>query len=80
MLRPDGGGRTVDYTAITQPWLRELIKGWNQQRLVSHSIGLLRLDAQVGIELSNVLRLRADGGDDPRARSARRRRRGRRPR
>ncbi len=67
MLRPDAGGQTVDYTAITQPWLRELVKGWNQQRLVSHSISLLRLDAQVGIELSNVLRLRSDGGDDPRA-------------
>jgi integrase len=67
MLRPDGGGQTVDYTAITQPWLRELVKGWNRQRLVSHSIGLLRLDAQVGIELSNVLRLRPDGGHDPRA-------------
>ncbi len=26
MLRPDGGGQTVDYTAITQPWLRELVK------------------------------------------------------
>ena len=49
MLRPDAGGQTVDYTAITQPWLRELVKSWNQQRLVSHSISLLRLDAQVGI-------------------------------
>lgn len=67
MLRPDAGGQTVDYSAITQPWLRELVKGWNQQRLVSHSISLLRLDAQVGIELSNVLRLRPDGGGDPRA-------------
>jgi hypothetical protein len=40
MLRPDGGGQTVDYTAISQSWLRELVKGWNRQRLVSHSIGL----------------------------------------
>ena len=29
MLRPDAGGQTVDYTSITQPWLRELVKGWN---------------------------------------------------
>jgi integrase len=66
MLRPDAGGQTVDYTAITQLWLRELVKQWNQQRLVSHSVGLLRLDAYIAIELSEVLRLRADGGDDPR--------------
>ena len=65
MLRPDAGGQTVDYTAITQPWLRGLVKQWNQQRLVSHSVGLLRLDAYVGIALSNVLRLRPDGGEDP---------------
>lgn len=65
VLRPDAGRQTVDYTAINQRWLRELVKGWNRQRLVSHSIGLLRLDAQVGIELSKVLSLRADGGEDP---------------
>jgi hypothetical protein len=39
MLHPDAGGQTVDYTAITQPWLRELVKQWNQQRLVSQTIG-----------------------------------------
>jgi len=65
MLRPDVGGRTIDYTAVTQPWLRELVKQWNRQRLVSHSVGLLRLDAQVAIELSKLLGLRADGGEDP---------------
>jgi integrase len=65
MLRADAGGQTVDYRAITQRWLRELVKQWNRQRLVSHSVGLLRLDAQVTIELSKVLRLRADGGEDP---------------
>ncbi len=65
MLRPDAGGQTVDYTAVTQPWLRELVKQWNRQRLVSHSVGLLRLDAQVAIELSKVLGLRVDGGEDP---------------
>jgi integrase len=64
MLRPDAGGQTVDYTAITQSWLRELVKQWNQQRLVSHSVGLLRLDAYVAIELSSVLGLRADAGED----------------
>ena len=62
MLRPDAGGQTVDYTAVTQPWLRELVKQWNRQRLVSHSVGLLRLDAQVAIELSKVLGLRAGRG------------------
>ena len=63
----DAGHRTVDYTAITQRWLRELVKQWNRQRLISHSVGLLRLDAQVAMELSNVLRLRADRGEDPSA-------------
>jgi hypothetical protein len=43
MLRPDGGGQTLDYSAISQEWLRELVKAWNRQRLVSHSVGLLRL-------------------------------------
>jgi hypothetical protein len=66
-LRPDGDGQTLDSTAITQLWLRELVKRWNRQRLVSHTIGILRLDAHVAVELSNVLRLRADGGEDPRA-------------
>lgn len=65
MLRADAGGQTVDYTAIAQLWLRELVKQWNQQRLVSHSVGLLRLDAYVVLELSNVLRMRVDGGEDP---------------
>ena len=65
MLRPDAGGQTIDYTPITQPWLRGLVKQWNQQRLVSHSVGLLRLDAYVGIALSSVLRLRPDGGENP---------------
>jgi len=65
MLRADAGAQAVDYTAITQRWLRELVKQWNRQRLVSHSVGLLRLDAQVAIELSKVLGLRADGGEDP---------------
>jgi hypothetical protein len=65
MLRPDAGGQTVGYTAVTQPWLRWLVKQWNQQRLVSRSVGLLRLDAYVAIELSNVLRLRPGRGEDP---------------
>jgi integrase len=67
MLRPDGGGQTVDYSAISQGWLRDLVKTWNRQRLVSHSVGLLRLDVSVAAELSGVLGLRADGGADPRS-------------
>lgn len=65
MLRPDAGRQTVDYTAVTQPWLRWLVKQWNQQRLISRSVGLLRLDVYVAIQLSNVLRLRPDRGEDP---------------
>ena len=55
MLRPDAGGQTIDYTAITQPWLRGLVKQWNQQRLVSHSVGLLRLERALRIALSACL-------------------------
>ena len=39
--------------------------GGTSQRLVSHSVELLRLDAQFAIELSKYFALRADGGDVP---------------
>ena len=65
VLRPDGVGRRSTTRAITQPWLRELVKQWNRQRLVSRSVGTLRLDVHVALELSNVLRLRGGRGEDP---------------
>ena len=65
VLRPDGAGKTIDYTPITQPWLRELVKQWNSQRLVSRSVGSLRLGVHVAVELSAVLGMRGDRGDDP---------------
>ncbi|MGO9750026.1 MAG: tyrosine-type recombinase/integrase [Solirubrobacteraceae bacterium] len=67
MLRPDGAGKTIDYTPISQPWLRELLKQWNRQRLVSHNVGNLWLSVRVAVELSGVLALRDDRGDDPSA-------------
>ena len=66
-LRPDGGGRTVDYRAISQGWLRELVKQWNRQRLVSRSVDTLCLDVQAAVELSKVLCVRSDRGEDPTA-------------
>jgi integrase len=67
VLRPDGGRQTIDYRVITQPWLRELVKQWNRQRLVSHSTNNLRLGVSVAVELSGVLRSRDDRGEDPSA-------------
>ena len=67
ILRPGSGGQQIDYTPITQPWLRELVKQWNRQRLISHSVGSLRASVHFAAELSRVLALRVDRGDDPSA-------------
>jgi hypothetical protein len=67
ILRPDGAGKTLDYTVITQPWLRALVKQWNRERLVSRSVSILRLSVRVAAELSKVLDLRGDRGEDPSA-------------
>jgi len=67
ILRPDGGRQRIDYSAISQPWLREAAKQWNLQRLVSRSVGTLRGTVHAAAALSAVLRLREDGGDEPRA-------------
>jgi integrase len=67
ILRPDGGRQRIDYSAITQPWLREAAKQWNLQRLVSRTVGRLRETVRAAAALSAVLRLREDRGDEPRA-------------
>jgi hypothetical protein len=67
ILRLDGGRQRVDYSAISQPWLREAAKQWNLQRLVSRSVDTLRETVHVAVALSPVLRLRGDRGDEPRA-------------
>jgi len=67
VLRPDSGRQKIDYTPITQPWLRELVKQWNRQRLISHSVGTLRASAHFAAQLSGVLALRSDRGEDPSA-------------
>jgi len=65
ILRPDGGRQRIDYSAITQPWLREAAKQWNLQRLVSRNVDRLRETVHVAAALSAVLRLRNDRGDEP---------------
>ena len=65
ILRPDGGRQRIDYSAITQPWLREAAKQWNLQRLVSRNVDTLRETVHVAAALSAVLRLRGDRGDEP---------------
>jgi hypothetical protein len=67
ILRPDGRRQRIDYSSITQPWLRQLVKQWNRQRLISHSVGTLRASVHFAAELSGVLALRADRGEDPSA-------------
>ena len=65
ILRPDGGRQRIDYSAITQPWLREAAKQWNLQRLVSRNVDRLCETVHVAAALSAVLRLRGDRGDEP---------------
>ena len=48
ILRPDGGRQRIDYSAITQPWLREAAKQWNLQRLVSRSVEHVARDGARG--------------------------------
>ena len=67
LLRPDGGRKVIDYRVVTQPWLRELVKQWNRERLVSHSFHTLRASVQFAAALSAVLALRVDRGEDPSA-------------
>jgi integrase len=67
MLLPAGARRLIDYRAISQPWLRELVKQWNRQRLVSHGVDMLRRAVRFAAALSAVLALRPDRGEDPSA-------------
>ena len=67
LLRPDGGRKVIAYRVVTQPWLRELVKQWNRERLVSHSFHTLRASVQFAAALSAVLALRVDRGEDPNA-------------
>jgi integrase len=65
VLRPDGGRQVINYTTITQWWLRELVKEYNRQRLVSHAVGFFRRGVYIAAELSRVLSLREDRGENP---------------
>jgi integrase len=67
LLLPDGARKVIDYRAITQPWLRELVKRWNRERLVSRSVDSLRVAVRFAAALSAVLALRPDRGEDPTA-------------
>ena len=67
ILRPGSGRQKIDYMPITQPWLRELVKQWNRQRLISHSVGTLGASVHFAAELTGVRALRVDRGDDPSA-------------
>ena len=56
---------TVDYTPITQPWLRELAKQWSRERApLVHASSTCRAVVSIA-ELSRSLRRREDRGDHP---------------
>jgi integrase len=55
----------VDFTAISQPWLRELAKQWSRERApLVHASSTRRAVVSIG-ELSRSLRRREDHGDHP---------------
>ena len=55
----------VDFTQITQPWLRELAKQWSRERApLVHASVIPRTTGSIA-ELSRSLRRREDGGDHP---------------
>jgi integrase len=56
---------SVDFTPISQPWLRELAKQWSREKApFVHAGGTKRAAASIG-ELSRSLRRRDDLGDRP---------------
>jgi len=55
----------VDFTAITQPWLRELAKQWSRERApLVHAASTQRAAVSI-VELSRSLRRRDDKGEHP---------------
>jgi integrase len=58
---------SVDFTKITQPWLRELAKQWSRERApLVHASSTQRAVVSIA-ELSRSLRRREDHGDNPAA-------------
>jgi integrase len=55
----------VDFTAISQPWLRELAKQWSRERAPLVHAGSTRRAVVSIAELSRSLRRREDHGDHP---------------
>ncbi|HUZ26487.1 MAG TPA: tyrosine-type recombinase/integrase [Streptosporangiaceae bacterium] len=67
-----GRRRVIDFTGISQPWLREAVKMWAAGELPTrrgdHATAILQNHVRRVEELSDSLRLhRDDHGDDPRA-------------
>jgi hypothetical protein len=57
----------IDFTQITQPWLRELAKQWAREHApLAHAASTRRVVASIG-ELSRSLDRRDDHGLDPTA-------------
>jgi len=69
-LRVFGHGGSVDFTVITQPWLRESAKRWAAQDLPRHrgqGSAQVRETVNAAGRLSGTLSLRPDHGDRPAA-------------
>jgi integrase len=67
-----GRRRVIDFTGISQPWLRESVKRWTAEELPTrrgdHATSILQSHVRRVEELSASLRLhRDDHGDDPSA-------------
>ena len=67
-----GRRRVIDFTGISQPWLRESVKQWTAEELPTrrgdHATSILQGHVRRAEELSASLRLhRDDHGDDPSA-------------
>ena len=67
-----GRRRVIDFTGISQPWLRESVKQWVAEELPTrrgdHATSILQSHVRRAEELSASLRLhRDDHGDDPSA-------------
>ena len=66
-----GRRRVIDFTGISQSWLRESVKQWVAEELPTrrgdHATSILQSHVRRVEELSASLRLRRDHGDDPSA-------------
>ena len=67
ILRPDGAGKTIDYTRDHAAVAARAAQAVESPAAGIAHVGILQLGVRVAVELSNVLALRGDRGEDPSA-------------